>query len=110
VRRGRHRVRRSSPVAAGRSGWSVDLNDPFSAFKKECCEARAVASRALDRPNPPSRRIAVREGKHAFVSEGVGRALGIPERGTRFRVNDGRGVGVAVSVDADDEIGFICEH
>jgi hypothetical protein len=36
--------------------------------------------------------------------------LQIPERGTCFRVNDGRGVGVAVSVDAYDEIGFICQH
>ena len=107
-----HRLTRSSdrikrirlrPVAAGSPLGSVELDDDLLALRQVTRQAGAVPTGPLDRPGPQhgvlvgelhQLGIAIRGGFDGDLAE-------YPAGGS---INHGRGVGMDVGVDADDDI------
>lgn len=96
-------------VAPRRAGWAVDLDDPLAAFEQVCGQPGAEAAASLDGPNPSAGGLFVGERDDAAVTHRVGRALLVRDNSAGHG-DDGGGVGVAVSVDADDVLDFGCQH
>jgi hypothetical protein len=98
------------PRAPRRALGPIDLDDAFTALEQVRGEPRAVAAGRLDRPDPAGGRVLLAEDQHPLVAERVGR------RRLRLANDAGRGldhrggVRVAVGIDADHVVGFVCEH
>jgi hypothetical protein len=97
-------------VAAGRTGRSVDLDHPLTAFEQERGQPGAVAAGAFDRPYPPAGCVLAGEGEQPLVAHRVGGALHRVDHAAGGGLDDGGGVGVAVGVDPDDVVDLACEH
>ena len=91
-------------VTAGRAGGPVDLDDPFAVLEQEGGEPGAEAAGALDRPDPPAGGVQDGEGQDPFVAHRVGGAVQVVDDTAGGGFDDGGDVGVAVGVDADDEV------
>ena len=60
------------PVPTSRTRWTVDPDNPFTAFEQMGGQSRSEAAGALDSPDPPASGIRAGEGVELAESECVG--------------------------------------
>jgi hypothetical protein len=96
-------------VTPGRTCGAVDFDDPLPVFEQVSRQPRPEAAGAFDRPDPSTWDVFLGEGEHPPIAEGVGGELDCCQRACGG-VDDGDGVMVSVSVDADDGVDCSCKH
>ena len=96
-------------VAAGCSLGPVQLNNLLIVGMKEPGQPGAVATGALDRPDPLAWLLGG-QGQQLLVAGRRGRHRRLVDHRTGGRGHDGEGVGVLVGVDPDDDIDNLCQH
>ncbi|GAA4549630.1 hypothetical protein GCM10023175_38030 [Pseudonocardia xishanensis] len=101
-------LRPRPPGRTGRGG-AVELNHEFARPAEMLRQPGAITARALHRPRP---HLAVSGGRleQFGVSVGVRARRRLGENRPGVRGDDGGGVGVLMSVDADDDLDEFCEH
>ena len=79
-------------------------------LSKETRESGAVVACPLDRPHPSSRRVPVCETQRLRVTAGLSPDRPLRDYRSAGRCHDRQHVLIAVSVDADHVIQFVCKH
>ena len=103
--RGADRIERIRlrPVAARGPLRAIQLDDDLRALQQVTTQTGAVTSGPLDRPGP-QRRVVVGELHQLGITLGCFLDGDLVENTTSRGVHHGRGVGMDVGVDADDDI------
>lgn len=97
-------------VASRRSGGAVDLDDPFARFQQRRGQAGAVTAGSFDGPHAAAVSMLVGERLQASVSECIGGNGQLVDDPASGRVHDRGRMGVAMGVDADDELDGACQY
>jgi hypothetical protein len=94
---------------AGGSGGAVELDDELVTLGEMCGQSGAVAAGAFHRPRAQLS-VLVGQFDQGVVAARIRGHGGLRQHRAGGRGEHGRGVGVFVGVDANDDLDLLCEH